>query len=171
MQETVSSARTALKYGAITGVAVIVYSTVINIIGMAQNRLLTSLAFLILVVGIILALKDYRQQNTGFISYGEGLGTGMLIAAIVGLLASFFTLFYIEFIDNSLLQESLDLMRAELENKGKSETEIEQAMVFAQKFMSPGFMFLMGIFSYLITGFIISLIVAAVMRKEKPVFD
>jgi hypothetical protein len=171
MQETVSSARTALKYGALTGVAVIVYSTAINLMGQNQNKALAALSFLILMAGIIWALKDYREQNAGFISYGEGLGTGTLVAAIVGLLAAFFSMFYLEFIDNTILQQSLDKAREEMEAKGLDDAQIDQAMSISQKFMSPGIMFLMGIFSYLITGFIISLIVAAVMRKEKPVFD
>jgi hypothetical protein len=171
MQETVSSARTALKYGALTGVAVIVYSTAINLMGQNQNKALAALSFLILMAGIIWALKDYREQNAGFISYGEGLGTGTLVAAIVGLLAAFFSMFYLEFIDNTILQQSLDKARADLEARGMDDAQIDQAMSISQKFMSPGIMFLMGIFSYLITGFIISLIVAAVMRKEKPVFD
>ncbi|HEV7348256.1 DUF4199 domain-containing protein [Telluribacter sp.] len=171
MQENISTARIALKYGAITAVAVIVFSTLLNVTGLNQNQGLASLAFLILIGGIIWALKDFRQQNGGFLSYGEGLGTGTLVSAIVGLLASTFAMFYMEFIDNTIMQQSLDKARDDMERRGMDDAQIDQAMAISQKFMSPGIMFITGILTYVIFGFIISLIVAAVMRKTKPVFE
>lgn len=171
MQENVSTARVALKYGVITAVAVIVYSTIINVSGLAQNRLLSSLSFLILIGGIIWAMKDYREQNGGFMTYGEGLGTGSLVAAIVGVLAATFTMFYMEFIDTTIMQQSLDQAREEMESRGLDDAQIDQALAVSQKFMSPGIMFFMGVITYLIFGFIISLVVAAIMRKTRPVFE
>ncbi|WP_247233657.1 DUF4199 domain-containing protein [Telluribacter sp. SYSU D00476] len=171
MQENVSSARVALKYGVITAVAVIVYSTVINVSGLAQNRALASLSFFILIGGIVWAMKDYREQSGGFMTYGEGLSTGSLVAAIVGVLAATFTMFYMEFIDTTIMQQSLDRAREEMEGRGLDDAQIDQAMAISQKFMSPGIMFFTGVITYLIIGFIISLVVAAVMRKTRPVFE
>jgi hypothetical protein len=45
------------------------------------------------------------------------------------------------------------------------------AMELSQKFMSPGIVFVSGVFGYLIMGFIISLVTAAIIRREKPVFE
>lgn len=171
MQEQASTARTALKYGVITAVAVIVYSTIINVAGMTQNRALTSVAFVILIGGIVLGMRDFRTQNAGFMSYGQGLGVGSLISAIVGLLGSVFTMFYIQFIDTTIMQQSLNTARADMEARGMDDAQIDQAMEISQKFMTPGMVFIIGILSYLIIGFIISLIVAAIMRKDKPVFE
>lgn len=171
MQEQVSTTRVALKFGIITAVAVIVYSTLINLTGMTQNRALTSLAFVILIAGIVLAMKEYRVQNNTFMSYGQGLGIGSLISAIVGLLGSMFSMFYLEFIDNTIIQQSMDKAREDMESRGMDDSQIDQAMAMTEKFMTPGFMFAMGVLSYVIIGFIISLIIAAIMRKDKPVFE
>ncbi|GAB2767130.1 hypothetical protein GCM10027275_06700 [Rhabdobacter roseus] len=171
MQENVSTARVALKYGIITAVVVIVYSTILNLAGLGQNQGATSVAFLFLLGGLIWAMRDFREQNGGFMSYGQGLGIGALLSAIVGLLGSTFMLFYIQFIDNTIFQQSLDRAREDMERRGMDDAQIEQAMEISEKFMSPGAVFLIGVLSYLILGFIISLIVAAVMRRNKPVFE
>jgi len=162
MQEQVSTTRVALKYGIITAVAVIVYSTLINVTGMTQNRALTSLAFVILIVGIVLGMKDYRAQNNTFMSYGQGLGIGSLISAIVGLIGSMFSMFYLEFIDNTIIKQSMDKAREDMETRGMDDAQIDQAMSMTEKFMTPGIMFAMGVLSYVIIGFIISLIIAAI---------
>lgn len=171
MQEQVSTTRVALKFGVLTAVAVIVYSTLINLTGMTQNRALTSLAFVILIVGIVLAMKEYRAQNNTFMSYGQGLGIGSLVSAIVGLIGSMFSMFYMEFIDNTIIQQSMDKAREDMEARGMDDAQIDQAMSMTEKFMTPGVMFAMGVLSYVLIGFILSLIIAAIMRKDKPVFE
>ena len=171
MQEKVSTARVALKYGIITAVVVIVYTTILNLVGLGQNQGATSVAFLFLIGGLILAMREYRTQNGGFMSFGEGLGLGTLLSAIVGLLGSTFSLFYLQFIDNTILQQSLEKARDDMERRGLDDAQIEQALEMTEKFMSPGFLFIIGVLAYVFFGFIFSLIVAAVMRRNKPVFE
>lgn len=171
MEEKTSTARVALKYGLLAAVVTMVYSTILNLSGLGSNKILASLSYVFMIVAIVLAMKDFREKNGGFISYGEGLGLGTLTSAVLGLLSSAFTIFYIQFIDSNMLTQSLDQMREELEAKGMDDAQIEQAVEVSQKFMSPGIMFVMVILGYLIMGFIFSLIIAAIMRKEKPVFE
>jgi len=171
MEEKTSTARVALKYGLVVAVVTMVYSTILYVAGLGSNKILASMTYLFMIVAIVLAMKDFREKNGGFISYGEGLGLGSLTSAVLGLLSSAFTIFYIQFIDSNILTQSLDQMREELEGKGMDDAQIEQALEMSQKFMSPGIMFVTVILGYLIMGFIFSLIIAAIMRKEKPVFE
>lgn len=171
MEEKTSTARVALKYGVIGSVVIMVYSTIINVAGFSQNKILSSLAFVFMIVAVVLAMKDFREQNKGFMSYGEGLGLGTLVSAVMGLLSSAFTMFYIQFIDNTLLTQGMDQVREDMERRGMDDSQIEQAMELSQKFMSPGVVFVMGVLGYVIMGFIISLIISAIFRREKPVFE
>jgi len=171
MEEKVSTARVALKYGVLGSVVIMIFTTIINVAGLSQNKILSSLSFVFMIVAIVLSMKDFREQNKGFMSYGEGLGLGTLVSAVMGLLSSAFTMFYIQFIDNTLLTQGMDKVRSDMEAKGMDDSQIDQAMELSQKFMSPGVVFAMGVFMYILTGFIISLIVAAIVRKEKPVFE
>jgi hypothetical protein len=171
MEEKTSTARVALKYGVLASVVIMVYSTILNVTGLSQDKILSSLSFIFMIVAMILAMKDFRQQNHGFMSYGEGLGVGSLMSAVMGFLTSTFTMFYIKFIDSTLLTQGLDQVREEMERNGKDDAQIEQAMEISQKVMSPGMVFIFGVIGYLLTGFVISLIIAAILRKEKPVFE
>jgi hypothetical protein len=171
MEEKVSTARVALKYGVITSVVIMVYTTIINLAGQSQNKGLTSLSFVFMVIGIVVAMKNFREQNKGFMSFGEGLGIGSLASAIMGLLGSTFSMLYTRFIDPTILTQALDEARASLEAKGMDDAQIDQAMAISQKFMSPGMLFGFGVIGYLFVGFLLSLLIAAFIRKDKPVFD
>jgi len=171
MEEKTSTARVALKYGVLGAVVAMVYSTILNVSGLGQNTWLASASYIFMIVAIFLGMKEFREKNQGFISYGEGLGLGSLLSAVLGVLSAAFNLFYIQFIDNSLLGQGLDRIREDMERQGKDDAQIEQALEVTQKFMSPGIMFVSVVFVTLISGFIISLIVAAIVRKEKPVFE
>lgn len=171
MEEKTSTARVALKYGVLGSVVIMVYSTILNVAGLSQNKVLSSLSFVFMLVAIVLAMKDFKEKNGGFMTYGEGLGLGSLTSAVMGLLSSAFTMFYIQFIDNTLLAQGLDQVREDMEKRGMDDSQIDQAMELSQKFMSPGVVFVMGVIGYVVMGFIVTLIIAAIMRREKPVFE
>ncbi|PWJ59617.1 uncharacterized protein DUF4199 [Dyadobacter jejuensis] len=171
MEDQVSSARVALKYGVLTAVATMIYSTIISVAGMTSNQWVGSLSFIILIVGLVLALKNYKEQNGGFMTFGQGLGLGTLLSAIAGLLSSLFSMFYLQFIDNSALTEGINKVRSDMEARGMDDAQIDQAVAMSQKFMTPGVMFLMGVFGFLLVGFFLSLIISLILRKEKPVFE
>lgn len=171
MQEEPSTARIALKYGVIVAVASIVYTVILLLTEKNQNQALSALSLVITLVGMIYAMREFKADNSGYMSYGQGLGIGTLIAAISGLLSSTFMMFYSQFIDTNLMQKALDTARADMERRGMSDAQIDAGMQFSEKMMSPGIMFAVGIFFSIFIGFILALIVAAIMRRNRPVFE
>ena len=120
---------------------------------------------------MVYAMREFKAENSGYMSYGQGLGIGTLIAAISGLLNSTFTMFYTQFIDTNLMKKALETAREDMERRGMSDDQIDAGMQFSEKMMSPGILFAMGIFFSIFIGFIISLIVAAILRRNRPVFE
>lgn len=171
MEEKVSTARIALKYGVLASVVIMVFTTIINVTGQSQNKWLTSLSFVFMIVGIVVAMKAFKEENKGFMTYGEGLGLGSLFSAIMGLLGSTFSVLYNKFIDPTIITQAMDTARSEMESKGMDDAQIDQAMAMSEKFMSPGVLFAFGVIGSLMVGFVLSLIIAAILRKDKPVFD
>ncbi len=172
MEEQVSGARIAVKYGVLTSVVLMVYTTIVNVAGQSQNKGLAFIAFvLFLVVGIILAMNGFRAENKGYMSYGDGLSTGSLVSAIIGVLGSAFNLAYNKFIDPSLMARNLEQIRSDMQSRGLDSTQLESAMDVYQKMMAPPVLFIAGVVFNLLAGFLISLIIAAIVRNDRPVFD
>lgn len=167
--EKPSTARIALKWGVITSVIIIVYSVFLFMTGLQlKNNSLSYVSYLFLLGGIILALKEYRTLNNEFLGFGEGLGLGTLMSAVTSLISSIFSFLYVTFIDTTIMQQVMDMQREQMEARGMTQEQVEQAMEMVGKFTSPGMIFVIGLLAFIFFGFILSLIVSAVMKKEKP---
>ncbi|GAB3513839.1 DUF4199 domain-containing protein [Emticicia fontis] len=168
--EKPSTARIALKWGIITAIIVIIYSVVLYMTALFKNNALTYVSFLFLLGGIIFGVKEYKSLNSGFMSFGEGLGVGTLMSAVTGLIASIFSFVYIMFIDTTIPQQMSDLQREQMESRGLTQEQIDQTMEMMGKFMSPGMLFIFGVLLYIFFGFVWSLIISAIFKKDQPVF-
>lgn len=171
MENQTTTTRTALKWGVIIGIISILYSTVIMVTGQIGNQLLTYPVYLIIGVGLYLAMNDFKKENQGIMSYGQGLGIGTLMSAVSGLISSFFSMAYMKFIDPTITDQIMKKAVEDMEKKGIPDEQIDQAMEMSKMFMSPGAMFVMGLLGSILIGFILSLIIAAILKKDKSVFE
>lgn len=170
MEQKPTSARVALKWGVICALATIILSTLINITGMWKITGLSMLAFVPLIAFMAMGMKEYRTGNEGYLSFGEGLGIGMLISAISGVIGSLWGTLYTKVIDPTFTEQMKDFQIEKFEESGMGEEQIDAAMQMTEKFSSAPLMFLFGLLGTLFFGLIISLIVSAIMKKNKPVF-
>ncbi|QMW01345.1 DUF4199 domain-containing protein [Spirosoma foliorum] len=168
MNNQTSTARVALKWGLITGITLVVYSIILYTLDQTTNRSLSLVIYLILIVGLVLSMRDYRTANEGYMSYGEGMSTGTLVSAIAGFLSSLFTVFYTQIIDPGFQERITEQVRTQMEDQGTmSDEQIDQGIEMMQKFQSPGITFAVGIFMTILIGVIFSLIIAAFIRRNK----
>jgi hypothetical protein len=168
-QPTVSSV--ALKYGLFGALASVVFTAILLISGVKVSGWIGSLGYIILIAFMVIAMKEYKSQNNGYMSYGQGLGIGTLVALAFGVLGGVFMFIYTSFIDTNYTSNLMDEQRIELEERGMSDEQIEQAITMGESFSSPAMMVVWSIVGYLIIGFIISLIVSAVMKNNRPEFE
>jgi len=167
MNEQPSTARIALKWGAILGVASIIFSLILFITDNVGNNGLGAISFVLTIGGLVLAMRDFRTQNGGFMRYGQGLSTGTLTAGISGLLSSLFSVFYTTVIDTGVMERMVEKTRDKLEESGLPDEQIDQQIKFVEMFQSPGLTFALGVIGAVIFGFLLSLVIAAIMKKEK----
>ncbi|AQG82214.1 DUF4199 domain-containing protein [Spirosoma montaniterrae] len=160
-------ARVALKWGLILGIALIVYSLALFLTDNVGNTGLGFISYALSIGGIILAMREFRTLNGGYMSYGEGLTVGTLTSGISGLLSSLFSTFYTTVIDTGVMERMADQTREKLEESGVSDEVIEQQMEFVKMFQSPGLLFVFGVIGSIVLGLIFSLIIAAFMKKTK----
>src|SRR5690606_41875737 len=95
--------------------------------------------------------------GNGYMSYGQGLGLGMIVAGVGGVISSLFTYGYLKFIDDSMLGEMLNQSRRALEERGIDDEQIEEAMAMSQKYATPEVSVIWGIFGSLLMGLIFAL--------------
>ncbi|MHA6249845.1 DUF4199 domain-containing protein [Pontibacter sp. CAU 1760] len=161
----------ALKYGFIFGLIGIIYQAIIMVANVGDNRWLSSLGFVILIAGIMIAMKNYKALNYGYMSYGQGLGIGAILSAVFGFMGGIFTWAYTSFIDTDYMARMMEKQREEMLLQGMTDEQVDAGMAIAQNFQGPVTMILGGAVMTLIIGFILSLIISAIMKNSRPEFE
>lgn len=169
--EIVTPTSVGLRFGALTGLVSIIISFGINAVHLETSpiRYLTTA---VLVVGIILAQRDFKLRNAGFMSYGQGLGVGTVLSVVVGLLSAAFTYVYTNFVDPDMMTRAMEKVRTDMEAKGTmSDAQIDQAMAMSAKFTSGPILLVLVLIGSVVIGLLISLITSAVIKNAKPEFE
>jgi len=161
-----------MTWGAITGIILIVFSLVLYLVHQSANQALGYLSYVLLIAGIIIGSIAYRDKVLGgFISYKDAFVTGLLITIFAGILSSFFSFILIRYIDPSVVEQSIAKAEEKMISRGMAEDDIELAMEKTKEFIGSPLMVLVGLLSFAFIGTIISLITAAIVKKEKGPFD
>jgi len=166
-----------LKWGAIGGLLSFIFTLITKYTGLEDDFsetlgwVSTIFTLVINVTILVLALREVRSENDGFMTYGQGLGSSALLGAIWGVIAGGFNYIYLQFIDQGVIQKQLDLARERLEEQGLSESQIEDAEKITKMMMGPGIQFVIVVLVTILFMFILGLIVSGVLKREKSVFD
>jgi hypothetical protein len=170
---TPSASTTAVggRYGLLTGLVSVIVSFGIYALELEQYTVARFLTTAILVVGIILAMRSFKEQNAGFMGYGQGVGVGLIVSGIVGVLSAIFMYVYTTLVDPEVLTRIMDKARIDMEAKGLPDEQIDQAMALSGKFMNGPFMALSALIVSLFLGLAVSLLVAAFVKNPKPEFE
>ncbi len=158
----------AIKWGLILGITSIVLFLSIYFGGLMGESWTGWFGPIISIIVMYLAHKEFKDQGNGFMSYGQGLGLGTLMSAISGVISSIFSYIYIKFINPEYLVELLDISRAQMEDSGQGEDQVEVAMEMTEKFMTAEITAGIGLLGAIFIGFIIALIVSAITKNNDP---
>ena len=165
-----STFQAILTWGLIAGIASIVYTLIMYMAGLMQNKPLQYAGIIITVVCLYLGIKTVRDQCLGgFISYGKSLGTGVLISLISTIISVIFLIVLYTVIDQGLIDLTLQESIQKMTERGMSEDQIEQGISMARKFFLPSLL-IGGLFFGTLIGFIISLVLSAFLKKEENPF-
>jgi hypothetical protein len=173
----VSNTVLALKWGVIGGICSFVLTLVTKYSGLEEDfsetlGWVSFLATLLINTSILyLALKEVRSNQDDLISYGQGLGNSLLIGAVWGVVSGGFNYIYLNFIDQGVVQKQLEIAREKLESQGLTESQIEEAEKITKMMMGPGIQFMIIVFFSILFTFLLGLIVSAILRREKSIFE
>lgn len=169
---TTTTSSVAVRYGLLTGLVSIIFMFVVFATGQESNQAISWTSLVIPIGGIYLAHKAFRQFNAGFMSYGQGLGIGVLLTLISGILGSIFNYVYRTFVDPDLASRTIEAMRTKMEAGGNmSDAQIDQAVGLASKFSTGPIALAIGIVGSIIMGLLLSLVITAITKNPKPEFE
>jgi len=173
MEDKVTVSQIGLKNGIIVGLIFIVYGMILQFLNLDMKLMgyLSYVNYVILIAFVVLAHKAFKESGDGFMTIGQGLGIGMLITLIGSVISSIFSYIYLKFIDDSMIQKTLDYQVEELEKRGLDDAAIEQAMAMTSKIMTPELMPVIGVLAMAFFGFIVSLIVSLFTKKANPTLE
>lgn len=178
MEKTISPSKSAIQFGVLFGIVMIlelVISYVFNI-SPANNKgygiSINILNFFILPIALIfVGCNNYKNKiNSGFISFSESLKIGVTICVIAALLYSIFSVVF-NMIFPEYVQEILNQTKQAIlqQNPDMPKEQLEMALSWTEKLMKPVFVVPITIIMYAFIGLIYSLIIGAIVKKERPI--
>jgi hypothetical protein len=122
------------------------------------------------IIFIYLGCNNYKKNiNGGYISLTESLKVGISITFIAALVyATFsviFNLIFPEFIDEMVAISRNAMIK---QNPSVTEAELQMGLSMMKKFMNPYIVFPVTLAMYAFIGLIYSLIIGAILKKERP---
>jgi len=156
----------ALNYGAILGIALVIYQTILYFAHLATNNFMGMLSYLIVIAGIYLAARKFRDDFcSGSITYGRALGFSTLTIIFASFILAVFTYIQYTIIDPGLIERILEIAEENMINQGMPEEQIDIAMTWAEKFTTPGVLTFNVFFGMVLIGVLISLITSIFVKK------
>ncbi len=166
-KQTIEIKDAAIKFGLIGGLAGILISLILFFSNLQYETWAKWLQSLIMLITIFLGVKSIADAHKNrIIPFGILFKSGMFITVSITLISVVYFFVYANFIETDFVNNLLDLSRKQMAERGLSEEQIEQGIELSKKFMSPGIMAVISTFSSLIIGAIVSLISAAVLKKD-----
>ena len=168
----VSTSSVAIRYGLLTGLVSVIYMFLTFATGQVSNQAMQWAGILIPIGGIYLAHSAFKKMNDGYMTYGQGLGIGVLLSVVSGIIGVVFNYLYKAFIDPDLQAQIVEGVRAKMEAAGNmSDAQIDQAVSMTTKFSTGPISIAIGLVASVLLGLIVSLVVAAITKNPKPEFE
>jgi hypothetical protein len=161
-----------IKFGALASLGMFVWTLIGFALRLEESesyKYFQWVSWVIFFAGTYLGVKQIREENGGFLSFGLAFRSGFSIGAVTTVVSTVLNLIYVQLINPEYINIIMRKQRAEMEAAGKmSEEQIDMAMSYTEKFMQPLWMSIFMIVFFLIGAAIISAIVAAFVKKDAP---
>ncbi len=156
----------SMIYGLYLGLSLIIYSLILYVASLSFNSTLNFMVYLIIAAGLFISIKQFRDKfNGGILTFGEGMKLGVLISIFAGFLSGVFS-YVLHLMDPSLIDQIIQTQQEALLKQGIPEDQVVQMEEMMRKMTNPLVMVVSTLFSMALIGSIISLVVAAVLKKK-----
>lgn len=160
---------TALRYGGLVSLILIVIGLVMYLAGMSDpanpstaSQAISCLNYIIIIGTVVMAVKAHRDKDLGgYITLGRSMGVGTATALVIGAISAVWTIIFMTLIFPDMAEAIKD---AAMEKAQPGQEEMTEKMVGI--FSNPFIVGAMVLFGTLLMGFITALIAGAIMKKD-----
>jgi uncharacterized integral membrane protein len=162
----------AIKYGLIIGLVSAIFIFINFLAGTFELMWVgLTVALIISIGGMVMAHREYKRLNGGYMSYGQGLMIGTVASVIAGVIGGLASYAYIEFVDPGILETMKEMQISMMEKFGMPEDQMDEAIARVNKDTTATKQLTQSLWNGLIGGFILSLIVSAFTKRNRPEFE
>lgn len=158
----------AYQYGMYLGLIGILNTVILYILSEERNTILSIISFLITVIIYLYGISAFKKLNENYLTVKEALKTGMGMAVIGGVLGAIYILIHYSFIQpefiNSIRENAM--VGAIEANPNMTEEQLAMTEKMTNIFTSKFAMVTMYLIASLFFGFIISLIIGLIKKRE-----
>ena len=156
-----------LNAGVFLGLVLVLYSLLLYFTDQMFNQLLGAGVYVVYIAGLFMAIKSFRENHRqGYLSYGQALGTGVVVALYAAIISAVFTYVLYTFIDPDLPVKMLEFTKQKMLDRGMPDEQVEMSMKISSKLMKPWFMSISAVLNGVFLGTIISLILGIFLKNE-----
>ncbi len=170
MEEKMKSAfMPSLMPGIYLAFALIIYTLLLFVLDVDMESPLKYGSYIIMAIGLYLSIVAFRDKHLdGYITYGKAFSAGFYTGLFASIIASIFTIIYVQYIDTELIANILILAEEGMleQNPDMSNEQIDQALAMTEMFTSPIMMGVMGFIANVILSAALSLIIAIFAKRE-----
>ncbi|SDD94074.1 Protein of unknown function [Mucilaginibacter pineti] len=171
-EKKASPSQPAIKWALIGLIASIIITYSFQFLNIDPNSSAKYISYILFIAFLCLTQKEYKDQLGDYLTYGEGFMSGFLYSVFAGVLGAIFLYVYLAILSPEQVTKMIALMQANVEaNKNISPEQAEQAVSMASKFMTPTAVAIITLIGSVVMGAIISLITAAIFKKERSPFE
>jgi F0F1-type ATP synthase assembly protein I len=167
-----------VKWGLISAGFGIIFQLLFSMFGMSNLLLMFLMLIIGLIIGIyilVLAVRaDRDEQLGGYATFKRVFLVAFLVMLISIVITQVFNFLYMNYINPSAADATLEATRSMMEKMGANEDDLEKALEKAaaqiEESKKPAAIF-MSLIKSSIVGAIFAAIFGAIMKKEKPLFN
>ena len=96
--------KVSIKYGVIVGIVHMVYFLLMWALGLTNIVELSFFSGIFLVVGIVVAISNFKRAKNGVIEYFQGLGIGATVGVVSSVILAIFLMIFVSLMDTEYLE-------------------------------------------------------------------
>ena len=127
-------------------------------------------SLLITIAMIVIGMMQFKKDNNGFMTFGEGLKIGVGIGLIAGIIGIIFNQILAGVIDPEMMNKAMEYQKGMLmETTKMTPDQIDAQMEMGKKFTTPSWQIVFGLIYSIVASLLLSLIPALILKKKETI--